>query len=243
MSNYSKNDPESIQKMFGTIAKKYDRTNAILSFQLHKRWNRTLVKQVLDQEGKNKLLDLCCGTGEIAFTHLNKVAGRSEVYLLDFCEGMLTCAKEKALQAGYHQKHILNFIQADALDIPLSDSSVDCVTMAYGIRNVKDPEKCIKEVYRVLRPGGKFGILELTQPNSKILKFGHHIYLRSVLPLLGWCLTSNQDAYEYLCKSIHTFIKPKELEQVFKKAGFQGTLIKPLSFGIATVITGKKTGP
>lgn len=236
---YRKDDPKSIQNMFGSIAKRYDRTNAILSFQMHRFWNSQLLTQVTDAHNPESLLDLCCGTGEIGLSYLKKSKQPRKIYMLDFCEEMLECAKIKG-QSPIFKQHQISYIQADAQLIPLKNEAVHSATVAYGIRNIQDPKKCIDEVFRVLKPGGSFGILELTQPSNRILQVGHKIYLKVVLPVIGRLLTSNQQAYEYLCNSINSFVKPKELESMLKEAGFVQTLQKPLAGGIATIIYGKK---
>jgi demethylmenaquinone methyltransferase/2-methoxy-6-polyprenyl-1,4-benzoquinol methylase len=236
---YDKNSPQSIQAMFGSIAQQYDKTNAALSFRLHQKWNKHLVYSVKQSELDSSLLDLCCGTGEIAFTYLNNSVHPCEMYLIDFCKEMLACAQEKAKRLDLHE-HKLAYIQADVQEIPLANCSINCATMAYGIRNVQSPTLCLAEVYRVLKPDGLFGILELTQPTSSILRFGHKIYLTSILPLLGKFFTSNQAAYEYLCNSIKTFIRPEELKAMLEQAGFKNISIEPLNGGIATIILGQK---
>lgn len=236
---YRKDDPQSIQNMFGSIAKRYDRTNAILSFQMHRYWNSQLIHQVTDAHNPESLLDLCCGTGEIAFTYLKKSKKPKKVFMLDFCKEMLECARIKADGASLNS-HQISYIQANAEEIPLNTESVHSATVAYGIRNIQDPKKCIKEVYRVLKPGGTFGILELTRPTNKFLRFGHQAYLKGVLPIIGRLLTSNTQAYQYLCNSIHSFVKPSEIEALLKETGFQQTSQKKLAGGIATIIYGKK---
>lgn len=233
---YNKEAPSSIQKMFGTIAKQYDRTNAILSFNLHQQWNRKLASFV---KNPKKYLDLCAGTGEIAFTVLRKHKKPVEVYLLDFCQEMLDQARLKELDNPFIL-HKIHYIQADAQKIPLASDSIDCVTIAYGIRNVQDPALCIKEAYRVLRPGGTFAILELTQPNNPILRLGHRIYLKTFMPLIGKMAASNKDAYRYLCQSIHSFVSSDRLEKILKEQGFKETTQLPLTGGIATIISGRK---
>lgn len=232
---YSKAEPESIQAMFGSIAQQYDRTNAVLSFQLHRYWNRLLVSHV----SGNSLADLCCGTGEIALAFLKRSQESKKAYLMDFCPEMLSCAQEKAAHLDI-VRHQVDYITADVQKIPLDNLSVDCATIAYGIRNVKEPRLCIEEVYRILQTGGQFGILELTRPNNKILRKMHQLYLRYVLPIVGKCLTSNQNAYEYLCQSIHHFTDPDELVAILKKIGFVNIVKKPLTGGIATLIVANK---
>jgi len=240
MEQYRKDKPESIQAMFNDIAKNYDKTNAILSFQLHKWWNAQLVEHVINNSSPKSLLDLCCGTGDIALHFLKKTSQKKTVYMLDFSREMLACAKAKADRLLVTPRHKIIYLQEDAHRNSLPKESVECATMAYGIRNVKNPEQCIADVYRVLKPGGTFGILELTQPTNPILNLGHQIYLKGCLPIIGRCLTSNQQAYQYLCNSIHHFIKPKELEAILKKVGFQQTYYRSLTGGIATILIGKK---
>lgn len=237
---YNKQNPETIQNLFGDIAAEYDRTNSVLSFQLHKRWNAALVKAIVEGGVPRSLLDLCCGTGEIAFTFLKNAPLRCQAFLLDFCEEMLQCARVKA-EDKLLLHHSIAYLKADAQEIPLSNESVQACTIAYGIRNVKDPKRCIEEVYRVLQPGGKFAILELTEPKNGLLRFGHNCYLRFVLPQVGRLLTRNKAAYQYLCQSIQNFVDPQVLENQMKEAGFVETYRKPLNGGIATIIFGKKS--
>jgi demethylmenaquinone methyltransferase/2-methoxy-6-polyprenyl-1,4-benzoquinol methylase len=235
MTNYNKNQPDSIKKMFGSIAKQYDQTNAILSFQMHRWWNRQLVNMM--PSDMKALADLCCGTGEIAQGYLKKHQNSKKAYLIDFCPEMLSCARLKNIEAS---KHEIEYITADVQEIPLQDHSVDAATVAYGIRNVKDPGKFIGEVYRILQPGGSFGILELTRPKNPVLRAGHEFYLRNLLPILGKIATSNKGAYEYLCSSIENFTKPEDIENIMKQKGFVEIKRKPLMGGIATIIVGKR---
>lgn len=239
---YQKNQPESIQQMFGSIARQYDRTNAILSFNLHRYWNKRLVQQILENHPQiEQYLDLCCGTGEIAYTFLKKAQRHTEAFLLDFCQEMLDCAKSKKHKVS-SSSHQIHFIQGDAQEIPLPSNSVDAVTIAYGIRNVKDPAKCVKDVFRILRPNGVFAILELTQPSSPLMKIGHSFYLRTILPVVGKMTASNQDAYEYLSNSIQAFIPPEDLKNLLDSAGFVNTQCCPLTGGVATIVSGTKPG-
>ena len=239
MMTYKKEDPKTIQNMFGTIAKQYDRTNAVLSFQMHRIWNRELVRRVIGTSYPENILDLCCGTGEIAFQYLKNRTGSCEAFMLDFCPEMLECAKEKASKL-HMERHLIHYLQADAQEIPLPSNSISCATIAYGIRNIKDPLKSANEVYRVLKTGGTFGILELTQPTNRALRMGHSLYLRYALPVIGKFLTSNQEAYSYLCSSIHSFIPPEKLAGLLQAAGFRDIECRPMTTGIATIITGKK---
>jgi len=256
---YNKNAPGSIQSLFNSIARRYDLTNAILSFSLHKRWKKKLVqlvslqnqplqdpkhhkpsKKVKPVPNASILIDLCAGTGDIAIDFLKKASHSCHAYLVDFSTEMLKLARLKADKSQFPASHTLTYIEADVQRIPLQDNVADCATMAYGIRNVKDPNQCIQEVYRTLKSGGCFGILELTRPNYRILRLGHQIYLRTFIPLVGKLITDNKQAYQYLCQSIQTFIPADDLEKLLITNGFTRTQRHTLAGGIATVIIGYK---
>jgi demethylmenaquinone methyltransferase / 2-methoxy-6-polyprenyl-1,4-benzoquinol methylase len=190
----------TVKQHFGAIASQYDRNNAILSLGLFRLWNRKLV-QAVPQGGV--LLDLCAGTGEIAFAHLRRAKKSQHVILLDFCQEMLDVAKKRAPQ-GHH----LTYICADACAIPLQDNAVEAVTTAYGIRNVPDPLACAREVHRVLKPGGRWAILELTRPKSPVLKALHGLYLKTWVPAMGGLFSPSKEAYRYLSSSISQFTAP-----------------------------------
>jgi demethylmenaquinone methyltransferase/2-methoxy-6-polyprenyl-1,4-benzoquinol methylase len=238
MRQYNKEKPETIQKLFGSIASSYDTTNSILSFSLHRFWNQELVRVVTQDAEPKVYLDLCSGTGEIAIAYLKKQRKRKKVIFLDFCKEMLDFAKQKTEVLS--DQHDLSFIEADAQQIPLPKESVSCVSMAYGIRNVKDVTTCIQDVWRVLEPGGTFGILELTRPKNRFLSFGHKLYLNIFLPLAGRFFAKNKEAYSYLCQSIGSFTEPKELEKILETTGFETVYSKPLLGGIATILFGRK---
>ena len=235
---YHKNKPESIQEMFDSIAKRYDLTNAVLSFSLHRYWNRRLVKTMRQPHPASTLVDLCSGTGDIAFGYLKSIQVPCQAYLVDFSAGMLEYAKQKF--EAFPSSHTIHYIESDVQQLPLPNHLADCATMAYGIRNVKDPARCFQEAFRVLKPGGNLGILELTRPRYRVLRWGHHLYLRYFLPLIGHWLTDNQEAYRYLCQSIHTFIAPEELEKLLQQEGFVETKRISLLGGIATIVVGTK---
>lgn len=243
MKSYDKKCPESIQTMFGSIAPSYDRTNAILSFQMHRYWNRALKAATISNSNKmphSTIADLCCGTGTISLPWLAGQDKRRTAYLVDFCPEMLNVAKEKASKLKLTNTHDINYLNADVQAIPIENDTIDFCTMAYGIRNVKSPKKCFEEVHRILKEGGTFGILELTEPKNRFLRFGHRLYLKTMLPLLGKIFASNGDAYRYLCQSIHAFIKPHDLKKMLEESGFHSVEIRPLSLGIATLIIAKK---
>lgn len=241
-SKYMKSNPETIVEMFSTIANKYDRANAVLSFNLHKYWNRQLVKNVLKRTKPTScaFLDVCCGTGDIALEIMKFQKTSSEVFFLDFCPEMLKCAEKKIDLFRNINIHEPIFIQGDAQNLPFQDHQMDCITIAYGIRNIKSPEKCIQESYRTLKKDGIIGILELTQPSNKILKYSHNIYLQKIMPQLGKLIATNKNAYDYLCNSINTFIPPNELMNMLSDHNFQNVTKISLLGGIATILIAEK---
>jgi len=226
-------DPAQIQAMFGTIAKQYDRANGILSFQMHRLWNRRLLNSIGNVE---TLLDLCAGTGAIALGWLGRQPSPKKAYLLDFCPEMLAIAEKR----GAGLPHTVHYLEADAACIPLPDQCVEAVSIAYGIRNVQETHACLHESFRVLKPGGSLHILELTEPTHPILKAGHTLYLKTLFPLMGYLFTPNPEAYDYLCRSIKAFIRPPVLAEALLKAGFTSVTITSLTGGTATLLKASK---
>lgn len=236
---YDKNHPQTVQEMFNAIADSYDTTNSVLSCGLHKQWNQELIRRVRSCQTPHHFLDLCTGTGEIAFGYLKNTSPPCKAYLLDFSSKMLDCARQKASKLSL-ASHSLEYLEADAQRIPLEKQSIQCVTMAYGIRNIHHPPQAIQEIYRVLKPGGCVGILELTRPHNLFFRTLHRLYLKTALPLLGGWMTSNSEAYHYLNKSIDVFMPSKELEELLVTAGFSQINRCSLTGGIATIVTGYK---
>lgn len=239
VSKYSKQNPETIQKMFASIAANYDRGNAFLSFNLHRYWNRKLVEKVMESPFSGSLLDLCAGTGDIAAAFYKAAAKKMrpvQVTLLDFCQELLDIAKQKL--------NFLSpdpfFIYGDAQKLPFEANSFGCATVAYGIRNVAKPKLCIEEVFRVLQPGGTFGILELTRPSNPLIRPFHTLYLKAVVPIIGRLITTDKEAYNYLPESIFRFISPLLLQEYLKNAGFESISSTSLTLGTATIITARK---
>ncbi|MCB1180781.1 MAG: bifunctional demethylmenaquinone methyltransferase/2-methoxy-6-polyprenyl-1,4-benzoquinol methylase UbiE [Chlamydiia bacterium] len=231
---YQATTPKTIQSLFNDIAPGYDKTNSLLSFGLYRFWNRSLIK-TLEKEGVLNLLDLCAGTGEIALGFLKKEKKGKSV-LLDFSKNMLEIAKQK----GEKVKDRMECLVGDAMHLPHAAEMFDGVSVAYGIRNVSQPKKCVSEAYRVLKPLGIFAILELTRPTLFPLNLFHTLFLKTVLPLVGRMVTNNKAAYQYLCDSIHHFISPKMLSLILQEEGFIEVQSKKLLGGVATLIVGKK---
>lgn len=234
MQQYTKNEPESIKTLFDGIAAHYDLVNGLISLGLHKRWNKSLVAAVLDKMGNSKatILDLCAGTGEIAFRFFNnKDHGIEALHLLDFSPEMLRIAEKKSKQvAGTFFFHV-----GDAQQLVFPDATFHAITLAYGIRNIQNPRKCLMECRRVLKTNGALAILELTRPKGKILQTLHAFFLRAFLPLIGKLVAQDKNAYSYLKNSVLSFMSAEELSALARSVGFTHITLKPLTFGIATI--------
>jgi demethylmenaquinone methyltransferase / 2-methoxy-6-polyprenyl-1,4-benzoquinol methylase len=227
--SYEAAQPETIQALFGKIAARYDLGNAILSLGLFHQWNRRLVRALGLHKLSTPLLDLCSGTGEITRLAI-KMGGRPEqAYCLDFCPEMLEVAARRL--AG----ESVEMICGDAQSIPLADQSVDRVAQAYGLRNVRDRELCMREVFRVLRPGGRWGILELTLPSPALLRKVYSFYLCRILPYLGGLVSGDYGAYRYLSRSILDFPPVPRISEMLKGVGFDEVSSFSISGGAATL--------
>jgi len=197
-----------------------------------------LIEQTLDRNN-SCLLDLCSGTGSVAYKYLLREKERTRVILLDFSPSMLIASRKRAERLGLIEKHEIQWLLADAQQIPLLDESVDRVTLAYGIRNIPNPHQCLKEIYRVLTPKGRLGILELTRPKQPWLHRCHQLYLKTAIPLLGY-ITGHREAYKHLSNSVASFAEPIQLLERCHRVGSFTTNMIPLSMGIAHLIIADK---
>lgn len=197
--------PQTINKMFNNIAKKYDFINDIMSFGMHKFIKYKCVKN-LDIRPHDNVADLCCGTGDIA-SMIKDIEPDSCVTGIDFSCEMLNIAKAKNSKVKY--------LQADVTNLPYKDNTFDIITMGFGLRNIQNAEKAVEEVYRTLKPGGKFLHIDFGEKNL-INKF-----YDKLTPILVSKFTDYKDAYDYLVKSRQVFPTPKELVKDFESKGFK----------------------
>ena len=228
------------KQLFDTIATKYDFTNTIISAGINILWRRTLIKTILDESSPKKFLDLCSGTGivtkELIRTMRHKKIPLPSIDLVDFSPVMLAQARSSLDQQNIHPR----YIQADITTLPLPDMSYDVATIAYGFRNIDDKIKTVQEVARVLQPNGMLFILELTPPSSPIIRFFHSLYMSTLVPLIGGLITHHIGPYLYLNRSIQSF-SVSELVKTLQNNGFSCHQPISLCFGMATLITAKKT--
>lgn len=225
----------AVREMFTAIAPRYDLLNHLLSANIDKLWWRRTARcfaSVLEQPGV-KVLDLCCGTGDMAFA-LRRQAPQAEITGADFSHTMLVLASKKNSQPLR-----IKWIEADALQLPFSDQSFDLVTSAFGFRNLADYDAGLREIFRVLRPGGECGILEFSEPQGMMGKI-YDVYFKSVLPRVGRLISGNGAAYSYLPASVQRFPQPREILCRMKVAGFRDASWTPYTFGIAGLFRGKR---
>lgn len=208
---------KAVQSMFAGIAGRYDRANHVLSGGIDWYWRRRLVNAVL-RARPGHVVDLATGSGDVALSMRKRLPEHCIITGLDFCEPMLEEARLKQAARGFADAN-LSFGFGDCLNLPLPDASADVITIAFGLRNLEDRDRGLREMLRILRPGGTLLVLEFTQPNAWFRPF-YHAYLRHVLPQLASWLTGDRSAYDYLVGSIHAFPTKESLAAEIRAAGF-----------------------
>jgi demethylmenaquinone methyltransferase / 2-methoxy-6-polyprenyl-1,4-benzoquinol methylase len=224
-----------VREMFASIARRYDTANEVLSLGIHKGWRRAAVHLSGAAPGQ-RVLDCATGTGDLAFELKRAVGPSGEVIGTDFCAEMLQSAPAKAAKAGLEVK----FAVADVLALPYPDGQFDVASIAFGIRNVDDPLLCLREMARVVKPGGCVIVLEFGQPRGP---FGalFRAYSRGVMPVVGGLLTGNRAAYEYLPRTAAAFPAGEKFLGLMRESNaFSATEAHPLTFGTAYVYRGVK---
>ena len=225
----------AVREMFSSIAPKYDLLNHLLSANVDKLWWRRTARNfsaVLSRPGA-RVLDLCCGTGDMAFA-LRKQSPDAQIVGGDFSHAMLRLAVAKSSGSGAPK-----WVEADALQLPFADDSFDLVTSAFGFRNLADYDAGLREIRRVLKPGGECGILEFSDPPGLRGKI-YSVYFKSVLPQIGKLISGNNGAYSYLPASVARFPDPPEMIRRMQQAGFQDAAWTPYTFGIAGLYRGRR---
>ena len=229
----------TIRRMFGEIAPTYDRLNHLLSLSVDKWWRRVTVRRVPPTVGAGPILDLCTGTGDLALAYDRAAGGQVPIVGADFCHPMLAIGRQKGLKAGLNGR--LNFVEADAQQLPFGDEQFQIVCVAFGLRNVTDTDRGLREMTRVCRPGGQVAVLEFSQPKWKPFRAVYTWYFNNVLPKIGqWLSRSPHQAYTYLPNSVGEFPSGEALCDKMRIAGLQEVTHRPLTFGIATLYVGKK---
>jgi demethylmenaquinone methyltransferase/2-methoxy-6-polyprenyl-1,4-benzoquinol methylase len=227
---------ERVHHVFEKISENYDKMNSVISFKQHIKWRNDTMKKMNVQLG-SKALDVCCGTADWTIALAEAVGPTGEVTGLDFSQNMLKVGHEKVESLKLKQ---VKLIHGNAMELPFPDNSFDYVTIGFGLRNVPDYLQVLKEMYRVLKPGGMAVCLETSQPTLFGYKQLYFFYFRFIMPVFGKLFAKSYKEYSWLQESARTFPGMKELAKLFGKAGFSDVYYKPYDLGVAAVHIGRK---
>jgi demethylmenaquinone methyltransferase/2-methoxy-6-polyprenyl-1,4-benzoquinol methylase len=227
---------ERVHSVFEKISEQYDSMNDLISFKQHSRWRNDTMKYMKVQEGDH-CLDLCCGTGEWTFALANAAGKKGNVIGLDFSENMLKVGREKLKKRPLSQ---VSFIHGNAMKLPFEDNSFDFITIGFGLRNVPDYLTVLKEMNRVVKPGGKVICLETSHPTAPGIKQAFKLYFTYIMPLFGKVFAKSYQEYSWLQESTEAFLTKDELKALFERAGLMSVEVKSYAFGAAAMHSGKK---
>lgn len=222
--------------IFSDIPPHYDLINHIATLGLDSRWRNALARKCLENS-PSKMLDLCCGTGDLALTVAKFSNGSTEITGLDFSEEMLKVAAQKATKRNAPS---VNFVYGDAGCMPFEDGTFDSVGISFGFRNLTyaNPaaKKHLSEILRVLKKGGRFVIAETSQPNSKFVRFFFHLYMKLFVAPVGILISKNKPAYRYFAKSTCEYYDRHQIKKLLLEAGFQSVEYKPMMLGASSIV-------
>jgi demethylmenaquinone methyltransferase/2-methoxy-6-polyprenyl-1,4-benzoquinol methylase len=226
-----------VADVFRSVAPKYDLMNDLMSFGLHRLWKRFAIAQA-DMRPGNILLDLASGTGDLAIAFAKIVGAQGKVIMSDINEAMLQVGRERSEDAGIIGN--IECVQADAEKLPFESNYFDCVTIAFGLRNVTDKAAALRSIYRVLKPGGKLLVLEFSKPPTPLINKLYDFYSFNVIPKMGELVTKDKDSYQYLVESIRMHPNQETLKAMMLEAGFEDVNYFNLSGGIVALHKGYK---
>ncbi len=226
---------EQVANMFDNISKEYDGLNRVISFGIDVKWRKKVVKIVTSHKPGN-VLDIATGTGDLAINLVK--TGASKIVGLDISQGMLDVGKQKISKRQLSDS--IDMILGDSENMPFEDHTFDAITVAFGVRNFETLEKGLKEILRVLKPGGVFVILETSVPTKTPYKQGYRFYTKNILPMIGKLFSKDRLAYSYLCESASVFPYGEALNNILREIGFINVEDNPQTFGVATIYTASK---
>ncbi len=227
---------ERVHQVFESIYKKYDVMNSVISFQRHKAWRKDTMKR-MDVKSGNAALDVCCGTADWTIALAEAAGPTGKVEGLDFSENMLKVGQKKVDERNLKQ---VTLTHGNAMDLPYEDNQFDYVTIGFGLRNVPDYMQALREMYRVVKPGGMVVCLETSQPTIPIFKQLYFFYFQRIMPLFGKLFAKSYDEYSWLQESTMNFPNREKLAQMFREAGFSNVEVKSYSGGVCAMHLGIK---
>lgn len=226
-----------VADVFHSVAARYDLMNDLMSGGIHRLWKRFTI-ELSGVRPRHRVLDIAGGTGDLALKFSKLVGPEGRVILADINASMLAVGRDRLIDAGRLDN--LDFVQADAQHLPFADDSFDCVTIAFGLRNVTDKNLALQSMFRVLKPGGRLLVLEFSRPGNPLLSKLYDDYSFQVLPRLGKLITSDADSYRYLAESIRMHPDQETLKNMLGDAGFQNVSYHNLTGGIVALHRGIK---
>src|SRR5215467_5015589 len=229
--------PGKISAMFDAIAPRYDFLNHVLSAGIDRRWRARAIRS-LRLTGSEGVLDVCTGTADLAMAARTATPRAARVVGVDFAGAMLEIGRDKVERAGL--AHEVTFVRGDATRIPVTDSSMDAVTVAFGIRNVEDVPAACREMRRVLRRGGRLAILESAIPTMPVIRTAYLTYFRHILPAIGRLVSRHSAAYGYLPDSVGAFATPAQLMSTLQASGFVDVAAVRMTCGIVFLYTARR---
>lgn len=227
---------QQVEQMFDNIAPTYDVLNHRLSGDIDKRWRRKAIAQLAPFRPQ-KMLDIATGTGDFALLAARMLQPQ-QLIGADISEGMMAVGRQKVQRQGLEK--IISFRREDCMQLSFADESFDAVTAAFGIRNFKNLDTCLRELHRVLRPGGHLCIVELSAPVRPPMSWFFKIYSHTLLPLYARMVSKDKSAYRYLISSIEAFPQGEEMTEILRKAGFEQVTFRRLTFGVCTMYLATK---
>ncbi|MGB1557076.1 MAG: bifunctional demethylmenaquinone methyltransferase/2-methoxy-6-polyprenyl-1,4-benzoquinol methylase UbiE [Oceanococcaceae bacterium] len=225
-----------VEQVFDSVAGRYDVMNDLMSFGVHRLWKRFAIDLAAVRSG-DKVLDLAAGTGDLALAMLPRLGPKGQMVLADYNGSMLGVGRDRLLDRGHAQAR---YVQADAEALPFPEDHFDLVTMAFGLRNVRDKDAALASIYRVLKPGGRLLVLEFSKPRSALLGKAYDAYSFSVLPRMGQAVANDADSYRYLAESIRQHPDQNTLKGMFENAGFERVQVYNMTGGIVALHRGYK---
>lgn len=229
--------PEKIAGMFDAIAGNYDLLNRLLSAGIDQRWRKKAIRS-LRLSGRERVLDLCTGTADLAIAALDAAPGAARVVGVDFAGEMLRVGLQKSRTRDLSRR--LTLVRGDAANIPAASGSMNAVTVAFGIRNVQNTQQACNEIFRVLAPGGRVAVLEFAIPTTPGVRAAYLWYFNQVLPRIGKLISKHNAAYGYLPASVGAFATPDEFVTILRQSGFADIKAVPLTFGIVYLYTAQR---
>lgn len=228
---------KKVADVFHSVATKYDIMNDLMSMGIHRLWKRFTIELSGVRQG-HKVLDIAGGTGDLSQKFSRLVGESGEVVLADINSSMLNVGRDKLLDKGFVQN--IHFVQADAEKLPFADNTFDCVSIAFGLRNVTHKEEALASIFRVLKPGGCLLVLEFSKPTNKLFSKAYDLYSFTMLPFMGKIITKDPDSYRYLAESIRMHPDQETLKYMMSQVGFEPVTYHNMTGGVVALHKGIK---